>query len=317
MNCKDLEPRLSLYLYAELTAEERASVDAHLAACESCRAQLEETQRLHQLLSECPQPEPTAEMLAQCRQALDAALDREQLGWRGLLRSWFPGFTPFPALRAATVLTLLLFGFGLGWTLRPRATKLEQAAGGAVPTSFAGADLANMRISSISQVAPDPQTGAVRITLDAERRVTLEGSLDDPRIRQVLVDTVKRYDNAGIRRDTLDALRTQSHNPSVREALLYALRHDSNAGVRLEALRTVRGMEWGSDVYQSLLDVLERDSNVGVRVAAVDALVEHAETLGEEEALMEVVNRLATSDQNPYVRLKCLAAVQKLEGNED
>jgi len=165
-------------------------------------------------------------------------------------------------------------------------------------------------------VAPDPQSGGVRITLDAERRVTLEGSLDNARIRQVLVDAVRSYDNPGIRRDTLEALRMHTDNPAVRAALLFAMRHDPNAGMRLEALKTVRGMEFGQDVRRALLGALEHDTNPGVRVAAVNALVEHAAEEGQDETVMPVLVKLATSDQNAYVRLQCQAAVRKMEGNE-
>jgi hypothetical protein len=316
MNCDDLEKTTSLYLYDELRAEERAAFETHLAACAGCRTRLEEARRLHRVLSACPQPEPTPELLVRCRQALDEALDREQLGWRGLLRGWMWQFGAAPAPRLAAVLTLLLFGFGLGWTLRPRARSLAPLTPSGTTSPFGASDLGDVRIRHISEVAPDPQSGGVRITLDAERRVTLEGSLDDPRIRQVLVDTVRGYDNPGIRRDTLDALRTHRDNPSVRAALLYALRHDANAGLRLEALKTVRGMQWGPDVHQALLGALEHDANPGVRVAAVDALVEHAVEEGEDETVMPVLLKLAASEQNPYVRLQCLAAVRKMEGNE-
>jgi hypothetical protein len=316
MNCDDLEKTSSLYLYDELGAEDRAAFETHLASCAGCRMRLEEARRLHRVLSECPRPEPTPELLVRCRQALDEALEREQLGWRGLLRGWMWQFGAAPAPRLAAVLTLLLFGFGLGWTLRPRARSLAPLTPSGTTSPFGASDLGDVRIRHISEVAPDPQSGGVRITLDAERRVTLEGSLDDPRIRQVLVDTVTGYDNPGIRRDTLDALRTHRDNPSVRAALLYALRHDANAGVRLEALKTVRGMQWGPDVHQALLGALEHDANPGVRVAAVDALVEHAVEEGENETVMPVLLKLAASDQNPYVRLQCLAAVRKMEGNE-
>jgi hypothetical protein len=316
MNCDDLEKTSSLYLYDELGANERAAFEAHLVACAACRTRLEETRRLHRLLGQCPQPEPTPELLVRCRQALDDALDHEQLGWRSLLRGWLWQFGPMPATRAVAVLTLVLFGFMLGWTLHPRARSLPPLAPGATASSFMGPDLGDVRIRHISEVAPDPQSGGVRITLDAERRVTLEGSLDDPRIRQVLVDTVRGYDNPGIRRDTLDALRMHRDNPSVRAALLYALRHDTNPGVRLEALKTARGMQWGADVRQALLDALEHDANPGVRVAAMDALVEHAQEEGMNETLMPVLERLAASDQNRYVRLRCQAAVWKLAENE-
>jgi len=316
MKCEELQKAISFYLYDELTAEERAAFEAHLDACEGCRSRTEEARRLHRVLSECPQPEPTPELLLRCRQALADALDREQLGWRGLLRDWRWQLGPAPMPRLAAVLTLVLFGFGLGWTLRPRAKSLEPIVPRGAEASLAGPDWSDLRIRHISEVAPDPQSGEVRITLDAERRVTLEGSLDDPRIRQVLVDTVRGYENPGIRRDTLEALRMHRDNPAVRAALLYAMRHDANAGVRLEALRTVRGMPPGRDVQEALLGILEHDPNAGVRVAAVDALVEHASEQRQDETVMAVLLKLAQSDRNPYVRLRCQAAVRRMEGDD-
>jgi HEAT repeat protein len=175
-----------------------------------------------------------------------------------------------------------------------------------------GSDLENMRISGISRVAPDPKTGGVRITMDAERRVTLEGSLDDPRIQQVLVYAVKSYDNPGIRRDTLDALRSHADNPNIRQALIYAMRHDPNAGVRLEALGEVSSMKPSEDVHTALLEALEHDTNAGVRVAAVDALTDRTEMEGYDTPTAEALQQLATTDSNPYVRLKCANAVLKL-----
>ncbi|MBZ5516806.1 MAG: HEAT repeat domain-containing protein [Acidobacteriia bacterium] len=156
----------------------------------------------------------------------------------------------------------------------------------------------------------------MRITLDAERRVTLEGSLDDPRIRQVLVSTIKGYENPGIRLDTLDALRMHTKDPSIREALLYALGHDPNAGVRLEALKTVRHMECDEDTHRVLLHAVEHDSNVGVRTAAVDALVQHLQEEGMDDEVLTAFEKLAASDQDPVVRMRCLSAVRRLQGNE-
>jgi hypothetical protein len=316
MNCSDLEKTSPLYLYAELSAEEQAAFEAHLTACENCRARHEEAARLHRVLVKCPKPEPTPDLLVRCRQALDEALDHEQLGWRSLLRGWLWSFGALPATRAVAVLTLIAFGFGLGWTLRPRASALPGAAGSGQATTFDGGDLGDLRIRSINQVAQDPQSGGVSIKMDAERRVTLQGSLDDPRIRQVLVDTVKSYDNPGIRRDSLDALRMQTQYPAVREALQFALSHDSNAGVRLEALQAVQHMECGADTHQCLLNVVEKDPNAGVRAAAIDALVQHLEEEGQDEEVLAAFERLAANDQNPVVRMRCMAAVRKLEGNK-
>jgi HEAT repeat protein len=176
----------------------------------------------------------------------------------------------------------------------------------------ANPDLENMRISGISRVVPDPQTGGVKITMDAERRVTLEGSLDDPKIQQVLVYAVKSYDNPGIRRDTLDALRSHADNPNIRQALIYAMRRDPNAGVRLEALEAVCSMKSSSDVHTALLEALEHDANPGVRVAAVDALIDHTEKEGCDVPTARALKHLAATDGNAYVRLKCSSAMMKL-----
>jgi HEAT repeat protein len=251
-------------------------------------------------------------LLAESRQALDEALDREEHGWRALFQNRLPVLRLEPASSFALGVTLVLGGFGLGWGLRSHAGPLTSSPTGVSTGSVANPDLENMRISGISRVAPDPRTGAVRITLDAERRVTLEGSLDDPQIQQVLVYAIRSYDNPGIRRDTLDALRSHVNNPNIRQALLYAVRHDPNAGVRLEALEAVRGVEGGEDVNRTLLDALEHDANPGVRVAAVDALIDHEEKEGSDTVIQRALDQLATTDRNPYVRLKCANAMMKL-----
>ncbi len=308
MNCREFEENLPLFLYEELSGEQRAACEAHAAGCETCRAALARTRRLHEVLAERPAREPSTEFLMECRQSLDEALDREQHGWGGLLRAWTAALRLRPASGFAGALALLVFGFGLGWGLRPR---VDIVAPGATTNSasVAGAneDLQDARIKGISRVAPDPKTGDVRITLDAERRLTLEGSLDNERIQSVLVYALKSYDNAGIRRDTLDALRVGAGQPKIRRALLYAMQNDPNVGVRLEALDAVKALDWGPDMQQTFLDTVEHDKNDGVRVAAMDVLARHV-----DKQLLPALERLSTKDACPYVRLKCTNAVRQL-----
>jgi hypothetical protein len=316
MNCKEFEEYLTLDLYGDFPPEQRAAYEAHLAGCVNCQAAREQVRSLHEVLAQRPRIEPSPDFLVECRQALADTLDRERLGWRGLIRDWL-SFLQLPpqrvAPRVAFALSLIVFGFGLGWTLRPGAARVVPSEPGNVTTSsLADADFENMRINDISRVAPDPKTSDVRITMDAQRRVTLQGSLDDPRIQQLLVYAVKSYDNAGIRRDTLDALRARTKSPNVRAALLYTMEHDPNVGNRLAALDAVRGMEGGDDLQQSLTEVLEHDSNMGVRVESVDVLVDRVEKEGRDEAVLSALERLATGDPNRYVRLKCASALRKL-----
>jgi hypothetical protein len=312
MTCKDLEQQFDAYLYGELSSSERDSLELHLKECTACQSELEQLRRLHALIKERSSPEVPAEWLVRCRQRLEEVIEREEHGWRRLLADWFsvaPG--SFPS-RLAAMLTLILFGFGLGWMLHSGASKVVPARSSQQTpqlASFLGGDLGH--ISSISQVSPDPESNKVRITLNAEHRVTLEGSLDDPHIRQILVDAVKSYNNPGIRLDTLDALKERTDNPMIQNALLYALQHDPNAGVRLEALRCVREMNWNPELQQALTEAVRRDANPGIRVAAADALVRHALSQ-HDRSLLPVLQNFAETDSNVYIRLKASAAVHEL-----
>lgn len=310
MNCDEVTQNIPFYLYHELGAPEREALEAHLAQCGNCQTSMERIRRLQALVSRRPEPGP--DILVQCRQRLEATLDREQYGWRKLFADAYAAISN-PS-RVAAALTLLVFGFGLGWMIRPRVGKIAQTGSligsGRPVESTVTPDLGT--IGSISQVSQDPETDKVRITVNSERRVTLEGSLDDPRIRQILVDAVKTYSNPGIRLDTLDALRQKSDNPSVEDALLYALQHDPNAGVRLEALRSVPSMNWDAKVQTALVDAVQHDANPGVRVEAIDDLVKHALTR-HDRAMLPVFQDFAKNTSNTYVRVKALAALHELE----
>jgi len=307
----ELDEKLSLYLYDELKAEERQACETHLAGCAQCRTRLEGTRRMHAILGERPSPEPSPELLVHCRASLEHALDRELsgVGWKSLLSQWSSASAWMSRIPIAAALTLVVLGFSLGWTLRTRPTGTRSATNEESLASPIDADSSNLRINNISQVAPGPKNGDVRITVNAERQMTLEGSLDDPRIRQVLIDAVTGYNNPGIRRDSMEVLRRNADNPNVRPALLYAIQNDPNAGVRLDALEAVQGMEWKPEVRQALLSSLDHERNQGVRVAAIDVLTDHA-----DQATLPALERLAANDSNRYVRMKAVSAIRKLQG---
>jgi len=312
MDCKRVEENLPLYFYDELGGEPRAELEAHLAACPRCAATAEELRQLSAALAARPIAEPSPDLLARCRYELEEALDRESTGWRALIRSGFGLWPAGSSLQATAALAILLVGFPVGWAWPQLAPPPAPAPGqGNGVSPWMGADLSNMRINGISRVTPGPQTGEVHITLDAERRLTLEGSLDDARIQQVLLYAMKSYDNPGIRRDTLEVLRQHGGNPTVRAALLYALRNDPNDGVRLEALQAVDELVWSPEVRQVLLETLLKDNNDGVRVAAINTLLQHADA-----EVLPTLQQLANEDKNPYVRLKCANAVRELSRGE-
>src|SRR5690348_2264111 len=146
MNCMEFEENLALYLYGDLPQEQNRAFEAHFAGCEDCRKRLEETRRLHDVLSRRPSPEPSPELIVHCRAALEEALDRELAGvsWKTLWAQWTSSLGSMSRLPVAAGLTLVVLGFSLGWTLRTRAPGVRPGENDASLSSLGDSDMSNL-----------------------------------------------------------------------------------------------------------------------------------------------------------------------------
>jgi anti-sigma factor RsiW len=108
MDCKDFEQ--SIYLYDELSASERRSVDAHLQTCASCAAVFEEVKGARLLINQMADAEIVPRNAAQLTSGIMSKIAAE----RSDRNSTF--FAPFffRARIALTVLSVvLLISFGV------------------------------------------------------------------------------------------------------------------------------------------------------------------------------------------------------------
>ena len=289
MDCEENRRQIVLMLCGELEDAGRHGLEAHLRECAACAAALEEERRLVRLLEGAPAVEPSVDLLEGCRRDLRAALRTGSAG----RRSWpFRGMRLWPAWAFA----LLAAGFAAG-RLVPGAGR-PGWGGEAAPE--AGGTIANVDFRD-----SDPRTERIRLTYDTLKRTALEGTAGDPRIRQVLMDTVRQNRNAGLRLEAIEALRRHADDREVRRALLGAVRDDDNPGARLKALEALEGHAADDpEVRGAIVQALLRDSNPGVRVRAIDAL---KDARGPET--LAVLRRLAYDDPNDYVRLRSAALV--------
>ncbi len=293
MTCDETRSDLLLLLYGELAEPRRREAEAHLEQCETCRLLLAEERRLQAILALRPAVEPTGDLLERCRGELSAALRR--------VRPARPPLRIPPALAA----TLLVAGFLAGW-MSPWRTPLGRVPLGRsllerAPSSDPASIAAGLR-----SLAIDPGTGRVRLTYETPARASLEGAPSDPEIRPLLLDTVRRSPNAGLRLDALETLRGQASDGQVLTALLEVIKGDSNPGARLRAIDVLQG-QGGTDetVRDAIVQALLSDRNPGVRVRAIDFL---ASARGPET--LPVLERLASDDASGYVRLRSAAAVE-------
>lgn len=291
MNCDEVAPLLVFLACDEVTADERAGMESHVAECAACRAQLAEVAEFHESLSAVPQAadelDRTGTLLAQCRSELSESLDEmsappvEQESWRpfGFIRRWM---ALRPAWSAAGLLVAgAILGVGVLQWLPAGDTGIKgtQVSVSAAP-KLTNEDLEKMAVSGIN-FAPnsDGAPGTFQVQLRAEQPVTLSGNLDDSDMRRVLTYVVKNSDrfDPGVRLDCLDALRAKISDSEIRDALLDAARHDKNPAVRMKALESLREVASEEDVRDAVLESLEEDANPGVRVEAINLLVRSLE----------------------------------------
>jgi anti-sigma factor RsiW len=354
VSCKDIAPILVFYACDEVSEKERKQIEAHIATCAACAAQLAEENDLQKTMVDALQPadglDSSGILLAQCRSELAEALDDlsappMQERWRpfGWLRSWM-------AMRPAwSGALLVLFGIVVGTQVVPWVKNGNnndangQAMNVVAKQPFTPDQLSGMTFSGIS-FSPSAGSGSpnVQVRLNAEQPIVLTGNAEDSDMRGVLtyvVENGERFD-AGMRLDCLEALKAASRDQQVRRALINAARKDQNPAVRMKAVESLRDAASHDDVRQALLDALEHDANPGVRVEAVNVLVgslqhgEAAETPVEPDnsapmvapgnteddpsvdRVIHVLQQLQRRDPSRYVRVRSAAALRQIGPHE-
>jgi len=133
----------------------------------------------------------------------------------------------------------------------------------------------------------------------------IEGSLDDPAIRQLLMLASENSASAGVRDDSVGLLAAECRaghscqGAGIRDALMVALRYDKNAGVRQKALEGL-GPYVAQDVRvrDAVLEALLNDSDPRIRTTAVTIL----EPVEGDTSVRQVLHSVANSDQSPQIR---------------
>ncbi len=352
VSCKDVAPLLVFYACDEVSDRERKQIEAHVANCKACAAQLAEESHLQEAMVAALQPadelDSSGILLSQCRSELAEALDDLsapplQEHWRpfGWLRRWM-------ALRPAwSGALLVLFGIVVGTQVLPWLRNGNNGDGLAMNVMakprITDDQLSKMVIGGINF---PPSTGSgspdVQLQLSAEQPLVLNGNVQDSDMRRVLtyvVENGERFD-AGVRLDCLEALKAAARDQQVRQALIVAARRDQNPAVRMKALESLRDAASDDDVRQALLDALQHDANPGVRVEAVNVLVgslqrgdsvemapepddttpklapSRADDDQSVERVVRVLQQLQRRDPSRYVRLRSAAALRQIGPRE-
>jgi hypothetical protein len=160
-------------------------------------------------------------------------------------------------------------------------------------------------ITNISSIVRQPNSEMVEVRYNQIVPQQMEGSLDDPKIRELLMLASENSASAGVRDDSVGLLAAEcraGHScqaAGIRDALMVVLRYDKNSGVRLKALDGLEPyVAADTRVRDAVLEALLNDADPRIRTKAVDIL----EPVEADTSVRQVLHTVATSDQNPHLR---------------
>lgn len=299
MTCRDVQARLSLYLYGELDFTEEEEFEQHVSECAICDRALASEKAWHSGVNTEASDVPL-ELLAACRSELSeriasAGARRKEPGWRGW--SWFSFSGPQWSTRLAVGSFLVIAGFSGAQYID------RNGLPGGLATGAQDMGIINPAAARIRDIEPT-ENNRVRVVFEQERAIT--GPVDSETVRQLLLAATTDEADPGIRMDSVEVLNGQP-GEDVRDALLNSVRHDPNAAVRLKAVQALGRFADDRAVREGLVYVLQHDDNAGVRSQAIDVLsaANGASRISPDvaDALQAVVR---SSQADDYVRLRCL-----------
>jgi anti-sigma factor RsiW len=312
MNCEVAHERIVAAAYGELLDEQSHELERHVTGCPECQEDRGQLLALKVLANAYPVVEPDANLVARSRLRLEEALDAlpPKRWYERLSQRMTNNFASLQAAPVAACLLLLvgagagsLGGYEMAQKHAARAAQTAQTAQAAVTRQEAQAGPAE--IANISSIVRQPNSQMVEVRYNQVVPQRIQGSLNDPAIRQLLMLASENSASAGVRDDSVGLLAAEcraGHScqaAGIRDALMVALRYDKNEGVREKALK---GLEpyVGEDVEvrDAVLEALLNDSDARIRTAAINIL----EPVEADTSVRQVLHSVANTDQNPHIR---------------
>ena len=322
MNCTEIHERIVMAAYSELPDDQNHALLQHLAGCPACREEQEQLLALKTLSAAYPVLEPSPNLVARSRTRLEDALDAlPPKRWYDRLGDWMTRTATGLQSAPVAACLLLVAGAGLG-SLGGYEFAARHAAAVAGNVSNQGSSLtradqdegagpvATPEIANISGIVRQPNSNLVEVRYNQVEPRRLQGTLDDPKIRQLLMLASQNGANPEVRNDSVDLLAAECRlghgctgpgvqGTGVRDALMVALRYDRSATVRQKALEGLQPyVAQDLQVRDAILETLLNDPEARIRSAAISML----EPVEADTSVRQVLSTVAESDENSHIR---------------
>ncbi len=337
MKCDWAQQKIISYVYGELGDEDSYELDLHLSTCESCRKELQVYQALHSAMSLAPVEEPSANLVARSRIRLEEALDQlpSPNPWMRLKTSvlgLIAQLQAAPGVAAGLAVVGFLAGGMAGhvWKKQLAQPPAIVASMNAASAAQAGLPQAGVpqalqvastsvatipQIYNVSGIVRHQDTHMVEVHYNQLVPETMEGTMDDPAVQQLLLVATRNSIDPGVQDDSVGLLAEQCRaghfceGGPVRTALMVALRYDRDASVRAKALDGLEPyVAEDMHVRDAILESLMHDPSPQVRSAAIQML----QPVQADSSVRVVLQTLAAQDQSAMIRNASAQALRSL-----
>jgi hypothetical protein len=312
MNCELGHEWIVTSAYGELADDKVHELQRHLSECAGCRKEQEQLLAMKVLADVLPVEEPSPNLVARSRLRLNEALDTlPPMRWYERLMQRF--LNSVASLQAAPMAAALLLvaGIGagsLGGYEFAQGRAARTAANAPVVASEQAVQIAPTKVSdvaSVSSIVRKPGSDLVEVSYNQLVPQHIEGSLDNPEIRQLLMMATENSTSPGVRNDSVGLLAAEcraGHScqaAGIRDALMVALRYDKNPHVREKALEGLQPyVAEDIRVRNAVLEALLNDSDPRIRSESINLL----EPVEADTSVRQVLYSVSTSDNNAQIR---------------
>jgi len=309
-----LKEQVLLYLYGELSEEDKLSFEEDLAKYDNLLKIYEEEKKIHELYSLTANKTIPDPLLQESRSKLRKRLRDENLKSEssnryssGILFHLFGS----PS-KTMVALSMLIFGILLGKYVTIEMEfdnglevhQLTSSTEGNISSELLGSNA--MEIADIKILAYDAESKEITLSVDAVASIGIKGNISNNKIQTILAAALQSDLGPSIRLKSVDLLQMNIENKKIVNALIHALQNDVNPGVRLKAVEALGPYTDNPDVKDALLNRLKYDQNAGVRIRAILALKNN-----KDPKVFEVLKYKMESDENEYIRDQSRESVSK------
>jgi len=315
MNCERVQQHIILAQYGELPDDLAQGLEHHLTLCEDCRREWNALLLLHEELALDPVPEVDPNLLTAARLRLDEALDA--LPPRSLFQRLSANLFHWKGFMVgAPALATLLLGAGfLGGTALTRYQVAHQPQ---LPRPVILQNSAQGAIASVAGISETPNSDIVTVKYNRVVPEQVQGSLDDPQIRQLLMLGTKLATDQQVHAQSVAMLSSEcqaghnctwgdSNSAGLRNTLLTSLHYDKSPEVRLKALAGLQPyIAEDQRVRDAVLETMMHDQSPNVRAQAISMI----SPVGADMSVRQALRTVSTQDVNPAIRNASFQALQ-------